>query len=257
MKKIFFSALIMLVMALLAMVWEASPALTQEKKTIVIASDGTIPFMHFLDVNNEMVGFSADYMKAAAKEGGYEVKLINIPWGDLFTGLRNKEFDAICSSVTITEDRKKVMDFSIPYFIAYQGIMVPIDSQVKFLPDLKGKKVGLLKDATSINTVNRIAGIESVVFDTVLEAVEELYNGRLDAVVFNDIEIDAFISGDDKYKGAFKVASVLNNPVDIEKYGVAVDKNNTEVLDLINKGIAGVRAKGIDHELLEKWLSKK
>ncbi len=233
----------------------ASPALAQEKKVITIATDATWPPFEFVNENKELVGFSVEYMKAAAQEGGYEVKIINAAWDGIFAGLVNKQYDAICSSVTITEERKKTMDFSTPYFTVRQAIIVPKDSTVKTLEDLKGKKAGSQISTTGTFAINKAGGIISTPYDEVGLAVEDLYLGRIDAVVCDDAVAANFIMETERYKEKLKIAAVLSSAEDEEQYGVAVRKGETEILDLINKGIAGVKAKGIDAELNKKWIS--
>lgn len=244
----------MLLMALMAVLM-ASPALAQEKKTLVIATDATWPPMEFVNEDKELVGFAMDYMKAAAEEGGYDLKIVNAAWDGIFAGLLNNQYDAICSSVTITDERKKSMDFSTPYFTVSQAIIVPKDSTITTLEELKGKRAGSQISTTGTFAVKSVPDIESVTYDEVGLAVEDLYNGRLDAVVCDDPVAANFILENDRYKNKLKIAAVLSNPDDEENYGVAVVKGNKEVLDLINKGIAGVKAKGIDKVLNEKWIT--
>ncbi|UQZ88207.1 basic amino acid ABC transporter substrate-binding protein [Deltaproteobacteria bacterium Smac51] len=230
----------------------AAPALAQKK--ITIASDATWPPMEYINSNKELVGFSVDYMKAAAEAGGYEVEIINAAWDGIFAGLLNKQYDAICSSVTITEERKKSMDFSIPYFTVRQAIIVPKDSPVKSLEDLKGKKAGSQISTTGTFAVNKAGGIQSITFDEVGLAVEDLFIGRIDAVVCDDAVASNFIMENEKYKDALKIAAVLDTPDAEEHYGVAVRKGNTEILELINKGIEGVKASGEEQILINKWI---
>ncbi len=233
----------------------SSAALAQEKKVITIATDATWPPMEFIDENKELVGYSIDYMRAAAAEAGYEVKLINAAWDGIFLGLLNDQYDAICSSVTITDERKQTMDFSTPYFTVRQAIIVPKDSPVKSLEDLKGKRAGSQISTTGTFAVNKVDGIESITFDEVGLAVEDLFLGRLDAVVCDDAVASNFIMENEKYRENLKIAAVLSADTDQELYGVAVRKGNQEILDLINKGIAGVQAKGIDQQLNKKWIT--
>lgn len=247
MKKL----LMLTVLASLALA--AAPALAQ-KKSIVIAADATWPPMEFIDANKQLVGYSVDYMKAAAEAGGYDVTLINAAWDGIFAGLLNKQYDAICSSVTITDERKKTMDFSTPYFTVRQAIIVPKDSGVKSLEDLKGKKAGSQISTTGTFAINRAGGIQSVTFDEVGLAVEDLYIGRIDAVVCDDAVAANFIMENDKYKEKLKIGGVLSNPEDEEFYGVAVRKGDAEVLEMINKGIQGVKDSGKEQELIKKWI---
>ncbi|MDR1922065.1 MAG: basic amino acid ABC transporter substrate-binding protein [Candidatus Adiutrix sp.] len=247
MKKLFAAAL------MLVLVIPAASAFAQ-KKTITIAADATWPPMEFLNQDKELVGFSVDYMKAAAEAAGYEAKIINAAWDGIFAGLVNKQYDAICSSVTITEERKKTMDFSTPYFTVRQAVIVPKDSPVKSIEDLKGKRAGSQISTTGTFAVNKIAGVESVTFDEVGLAVEDLYIGRLDAVVCDDAVASNFILDNDKYKEKLKIAAILNTPEAEEHYGVAVLKGDAETLALINKGIEAVKASGLDEELIKKWI---
>lgn len=248
MKKL----LVLAVLALSAIL--VTPALAQEKKSITIATDATWPPMEYIDANKELVGYSVDYMKAAAEAAGYEVKIINAAWDGIFAGLLNQQYDAICSSVTITEERKKTMDFSNPYFTVRQAIIVPKDSPVKTMEDLKGKRAGSQISTTGTFAINRTPGVQSVTFDEVGLAVEDLFIGRIDAVVCDDAVAANFIMENEKYKTRLKIAAVLSNPEDEEHYGVAVRKGQTDLLAEINRGIEGVKASGKEKELIEKWI---
>jgi len=234
----------------------AAPAMAQEKKRVIkIAADATWPPFEFVNEKKELTGFSVEYMKAAAKEGGYEVQIINAAWDGIFVGLLNKRYDAISSSVTITEERKKTMDFSIPYFVVSQAVIVPKNSTVSAFADLKGKKAGCQIGTTGNFAINKAEGVEAKTYDEVGLAVEDLALGRIDAVVCDDAVASNFIMENPKYKENLKIAFVLDTPDSEEFYGVAVRKGDAEVLALINKGIEGVKAKGIDKELHKKWIA--
>jgi polar amino acid transport system substrate-binding protein len=246
MKKLVTLCLFVLVASL------ATSAFAQKK--LVIAADATWPPMEFIDGDKKLVGLSIDYMRAAAEAGGYEVELINAAWDGIFAGLLNNQYDAICSSVTITEERKKTMDFSIPYFTVRQAVIVPKDSTVTTLEDLKGKRAGSQISTTGTFAIAKAGGIESVTFDEVGLAIEDLLIGRLDAVVCDDPVASNFIMENPKYKEALKIATVISTPGSEEFYGVAVKKGNAEALALINKGIEGVKASGKEQELINKWI---
>ena len=241
--------------ALVLMATLAVPALAQEKRTISIAFDATWPPFEFVNENKEITGFAVDYMKAAAEEGGYEIKVINAAWDGIFVGLLNKRYDAICSSVTITEERKKTMDFSIPYFTVSQAVIVPKTSTVATFGDLKGKKAGCQIGTTGNFAINKAEGVEARTYDEVGLAVEDLALGRIDAVVCDDAVASNFIMENPKYKENLKIAFVMDTPDSEELYGVAVRKGDAEALAIINKGIEGVKAKGIDKELHKKWIA--
>src|SRR5574344_1636935 len=101
----------------------SSTALAAEK--LVVASDTVWPPMELLEDQKNVVGYSTDYLKAVAKEAGLEVEFRSIAWDGIFAGLAAKQYDIIASSVTITPERQKVYDFSVPYYNVRQAIVVP------------------------------------------------------------------------------------------------------------------------------------
>jgi len=229
-------------------------AQTSWARTIIIAQDATWPPMEFVNENKEIVGFDTDYMKAAAKEAGYDVELKNVAWDGIFGGLAAGKYDAICSSVTITDERKKTMDFSIPYFKVRQALVVPKSSVAKTLDDMKGKTVGAQIGTTGYFAVKEVTGIEAKSYDEIGLAMEDLFNGRIDGVVCDDPVAAQYALQRSDYAAKLQIAAVLDTGD--EYYGVAVQKGNKEVLDLINEGIKAVQEKGIDKELRTKWIGQ-
>lgn len=223
-------------------------------RTIVIAQDATWPPMEFINENKEIVGFDTDYMKAAAKEAGYTVELKNVAWDGIFGGLAAGKYDAVCSSVTITEERKKTMDFSIPYFKVRQALVVPKSSTAKTLEEMKGKTVGAQIGTTGYFAIKEVKGIEAKSYDEIGLAMEDLFNGRIDGVVCDDPVAAQYALQRADYAAKLQIAAVLDTGD--EYYGVAVRKGNKEVLDLINQGIKAVQEKGIDKELRAKWIGQ-
>jgi polar amino acid transport system substrate-binding protein len=223
-------------------------------RTIVIATDATWPPMEFVNADKQIVGFDIDYMKAAAKEAGYNVEFKSVAWDGIFGGLEAGKYDAVCSSVTITDERKKTMDFSIPYFKVRQALVVPKASTAKTLEDMKGKTVGAQIGTTGYFAIKKVAGVDAKSYDEIGLAMEDLFNGRIDGVVCDDPVAAQYALQREEYKAKLKIAAVLDTGD--EYYGVAVKKGNTEVLDLLNKGIKAVEEKGIAKELRAKWIGQ-
>jgi polar amino acid transport system substrate-binding protein len=111
-----------LLAALLLLCTMIRPALAET--TIVFATDATWPPMEFVDAQKQVVGYAMDFMIAAGKEAGFKPVFKNTAWDGIFAGLAAKKYDAIVSSVSITEERKKAMDFSEPYFTVRQALIV-------------------------------------------------------------------------------------------------------------------------------------
>lgn len=226
-----------------------------EKMEIVFATDATWPPMEFVDANKEIVGYAIDYMKAAGQEAGFTPVFKAVAWDGIFAGLDADKYDAICSSVSITEERKKVMDFSEPYFKVRQALVVPADSTAQSLNDFKGKKVGSQISTTGTFAVKAVEGVISKTYDEVGLAIEDLFNGRIDAVVCDDPVAANYALANEKYKTKLKIAAVIETG-EVEYYGIAVRKGNSRILDPVNKGIQAVKAKGLDLELQKKWIGQ-
>lgn len=155
-------------------------------KTITFAADCTWPPMEMLDADKNIIGFAPELLEAMGKAGGYTVVIKNTAWDGIFAGLAAGKYDAISSSVSITEERKKAMDFSDPYFEVKQGVVVPKEAAVKSNADLKGKTVGAQIGTTGYFAAKKIKGATAKSYDEVGLAMEDLYNGRIDAVICDD-----------------------------------------------------------------------
>ncbi|MBT8763145.1 basic amino acid ABC transporter substrate-binding protein [Desulfohalobiaceae bacterium Ax17] len=220
-------------------------------RTIVFAVDATWPPMEFVNEDKEIVGYSIDYMKAAAKEAGFTPVFKNTAWDGIFAGLAGGNYDAICSSVSITPERKKAMDFSEPYFKVSQGLVVPKESKAKSLEDMKGKVVGAQIGTTGYFAVKKVPGVVAKSYDEIGLAMQDLLNGRIDGVVCDDPVAAQYALREPKFSEKLKIGAIIDSGD--EYYGIAVKKGNKEVLDLINKGIRAVKAKGIEKQIKEKW----
>lgn len=224
-------------------------------KTIVVAHDATWPPMEFMDTKRNIVGYSVDYIDAVAKEAGFTVEHKSVAWDGIFAGLAGKKYDVVSSSVTITQERGKVMDFSEPYYEVRQALIVPKGTEVKSIDDMKGKKLGAQIGTTGFMAIKKVSGITPLTFDEIGLAMAALSSGRLDGVVCDDPVASNYILENKEYAEKMKVALII--PADVpEYYGFAVAKGNKELVDLLNKGIAAVKAKGIEAELRKKWIAQ-
>lgn len=240
-----------IVLTLAMLLCVSGSALAQ--KTIVFAVDATWPPMEFMNSDKEIVGYAIDYMNAVAKAAGFTAVYKNVAWDGIFAGLATGKYDAVSSSVSITEKRQKVMDFSIPYFKVRQALIVPKDSGIKSMADLKGQKVGGQLGTTGYFAIKASPGVLPKSYDEVGLAMEDLKIGRIAAVVCDDPVAANYAMV--QYKDSLKIAGTIETG-DVEFYGIAIKKGNREVLDLINKGIESVRKTSYVQELQQKWIGQ-
>jgi len=233
----------------------SSVAVAAATPTLTVAHDATWPPMEYTDEKLNIVGYSVDYIDAVAKEAGFQVKHQNVAWDGIFAGLAGKQYDVIASSVTITDERKKVMDFSTPYYEVRQALITPKATEVKKLEDMVGKRVGAQIGTTGFMAAEKISGIKAITYDEIGLAMADLAAGRIEAVIADDPVASNFILDNKEYAEKMKVALVVDTD-EHEFYGFAVNKGNKEVLELLNKGIAAVKEKGIEDELRKKWIGQ-
>lgn len=222
------------------------------KTKLVIASDATWPPMEFVNESKEIVGFGPDMLMAISKATGVEIEIKNTAWDGIFAGLAAGSYDAISSSVTITDERKKEMDFTEPYCNAGQVLVVQKSTTgVTTLADLKGKKVGAQIGTTGAIEIGKVDGVTLASYDEVGLAFEDLALGRIAGVVADSPIAADFALQNDKFKGNLMIVGV---PFTDEWLGLAVKKGDAATLKLLNDGLAKIKADGTLDAISKKWL---
>ena len=242
-----------LAVSLLSLLLCASVAFAE--KPLVVASDPTFPPNEMLNKDKEIVGFSIDYIKAVGKEAGFDVQVKNIAWDGIFAALASNQVDVIAASVSITDKRKKAMLFTDPYYELHQAVVLPLGKEIKDLEELAGKRVGGQIGTTAMVQTIPASKIKMIVktYDEVGLAFEDLAKGNIDAVICDDPVAKFNANKKQEYAGKLKVAFITG---DVEFYGFAVRKSDTDLVKKLNEGIKAVKEKGIDKQVVEKWIGK-
>lgn len=215
---------------------------------LALLTDATFRPMEFKDEKGTIVGFDIDIAEAFAKSLGVQLEIQNINWDGIFVGLKQGKGDLIMSSVTITDERKKEMAFSQPYYAAGQMIVVPADnSTIKGPDDLKGKTVSVQIDTTGQEAAEKIGGIEIRKFDGGAEAMLAVEQGKVDAGV-----IDAMVALD-FVKNHPKVKVVDKKPFTSEDLGAAFQKDAEDLVKAFNDFLDAAKKDGTYEKILQKW----
>lgn len=236
-------------LVLLALGCLAGNALAKE---IVFAVDATYPPMEMIDANKNITGFCPDIVMALGKAGGFTPVLKNTAWDGIFAGLSAGKYDAIASSVSITEERKQTMDFTAPYFEVQQGVVVPKGQSITSLADLAGKKVASQMGTTGYFACKKIEGADPKPYDEIGLAMEDLYNGRVDAVIADSMVASDYALQNEQYSQKLTLAFMVQSD-DPEYLGFAVNKGNTELVELLNQALAAIKANGEYDAIYTKW----
>ncbi|MGH8104403.1 MAG: basic amino acid ABC transporter substrate-binding protein [bacterium] len=216
-----------------------------------VGTDPTFPPFESKDPNSQdIVGFDMDLLKAIAAEIGVKAEIIASPFDAIIPGLSTKKWDAIVSAMTITEERAKQVDFSNPYYLSAQAIIVRNDnSAIHGEADLKGKTLGVQLGTTGETEANKITGAKVIKFDTGTTPFDDLLKGKVDAVIMDRPAAVKII----KVKGRMKI---VGKPLTAESYGIAVRKGDSALLNAINTALRKLKDSGQLAALESKWLTK-
>jgi len=215
-----------------------------------VGTNAEYPPFESVDDAGNVIGFDADIMNAIAEKAGFKYEFVNTRWDGIFVALQSGEFDAVISAATITDERAEIVDFSDPYFNAGQMIAVRVADKDKIssVADLDGLKVGVQLGTTGDQWLSDNTQAEVVRYDEITLAFQALGNGDVDAV-FNDGPTSSDIIQANPEIGA----TLVGEPITDEFYGIAVNKEKGDLLEMINKGLTDIRADGTYDEIYNKW----
>ncbi|WP_328556260.1 MULTISPECIES: basic amino acid ABC transporter substrate-binding protein [unclassified Streptomyces] len=203
------------------------------------------------EIDGKVQGFDVSLIDLVAKNLGVKQTIVDTPFENFKTGafLNSEQCDLAAAGMTITEERKKNVDFSDPYFDATQAVLVDKNSGINSFADLKGQKVGAQAQTTG-EEYAKSKGLDPVSFESSDAVLNGLRTGQVKAVVIDYPVVQGWLK-DKANADAFKVADNLNTG---EQYGFTVKKGNTKLVAAINKAIADAKADGTYKKLYEKWI---
>ncbi|MBZ4653221.1 MAG: amino acid transporter substrate-binding protein [Peptococcaceae bacterium] len=231
----------------------AENSLERVKKAgkIVAGLDDAYPPMGFRNEKGELVGFDIDMAKEISKRIGVEIVWQPTVWDTVVASLKAKKFDVIISGMNITEKRLAEVNFAGPYGKAGQALVVKANNEtIKSLKDVKPGKLGTQSGSTGYEYAKKagFADDQMKLYKEFPLAFNDLNNGRLDAIIIDAFAVKTYL---DKKPGTFKqVGEIMGD----EKIGIAVRKEDKELLEALNKAIDEMKKDGTLKKISEKWL---
>lgn len=234
--------------ALLAL---AAPLAAQAAEPIRVATDATFPPMEFVE-NGKRTGFDVELVEALGKAMGRPIEWIDIDFKGLVPGLVSRRFDMAVSAIYITDERKKVVDFTVPYYAGGLVVMAKDGNKAIAKPaDLAGKKVSVQVGTKSVSFLKEKYPQAQLVE---VEKNQEMFNlvdiGRVDAAVTGKPAAYQYA----RTKGGLKV---LPEQLTVEEYGMAVRKDLPELTKALNEALAKLKADGAYDKIVAKWFPMK
>ncbi len=214
-----------------------------------VGTDATFPPMEFVD-NGKRTGFDIELMEAIAKNMGKQIEWIDIDFKGLIPGLISKRFDMAVSAIYITDERKKVVDFTDPYYAGGLVAMVKDNNTaIKKLADLDGKKVSV---QVGTKSVSYLAEKFPKVLRVEVEKNQEMFSlvdiGRADAAVTGKPAAYQYV----RTRGGLRV---LDEQLTVEEYGMALRKDTPELTKAVNAALIKLKADGTYAAIVKKWFS--
>lgn len=217
-------------------------------KELVFATDTAfVPFS--FKKGDQYVGFDVDLWDAIAKKMGVTYKLQPMDFAGIVPGIQAGQIDVAMAGMTITDMRKKVIDFSDPYYNSGLLLLVREDSPIRSIDDLKDKIIALKTGTGSVVYANEhLKDVEQRQFPNVDNAYLELQTGRVDAVLHDAPNVLYYVvtAGHGKVK-------TVGQTLEAQQYGAAFKKGNGDLLKQYNAALHQLRANGTYAQIYKKW----
>ncbi|MFJ8466752.1 transporter substrate-binding domain-containing protein [Streptomyces swartbergensis] len=203
------------------------------------------------EIDGKVQGFDVSLIDLVAKDLGVRQDIVDQPFENFKTGgsLNAGQCDLAAAGMTITEERKKNVDFSDPYFNATQAVLVDKKSGIGSFAGLKGKKLGAQAQTTGEDYA-KSKGLDPVSFESSDAVLNGLRTGQVQAVIIDYPVVQGWLK-DKANADAFEVVDNLDTG---EQYGFTVKKGNTKLRAAINKAIQDAKADGTYKRLYEQWI---
>ena len=229
---------------------EQSAAITKTEGVITFGTNAEFPPFEFVASNgviDQYDGIDMAIAKQIAEDNGMTAAVENMEFDSLLIALQNGQIDAAIAGMTVTEERLESVDFSTPYYMATQVMIVKEDSDIAAAADMADKKICVVQGYTGEICVQDL-GYPYEAFKKGTEAVMELVNGKCDVVVIDSATAQKYVGDNEGLKIVEDSAAFES-----EEYAIAVRKGNTELLDMINKAVEAKLADGTISELGVKY----
>jgi polar amino acid transport system substrate-binding protein len=224
----------------------------KQSGVLVVATSADYPPFESIDEKDgkTVIGFDADIADAIAKKLGVKVEYKNMDFKGLLAALVEGKANIIIAGYSSDEERRKSVDFSDVYFVDKQLLIIKGDNtSIKTAADMKGKKIGAQLGTTCEKAAQSIQGINYKAMDKVDQLMLEVKNGRLDGVVVNLTVAMEYI----KSLGGLTAVDIPELNTNPTGYSVAVQKGDTELVNIINGVIKEMKSNGEYDKLLTKW----
>ena len=221
---------------------------TVTEGVLTMSTNAAFPPYESTDDSGNVVGIDADIAAAIAEKLGLKLQIDDMDFDGALAAAQSGKSDIVMAGVTVTDERKAVMDFSDSYATGIQSIIVPEGSDIASPDDLAGKKIGTQRGTTGYIYCSDDFGDDNVVaYDDGLTAVQALNNGQVDAVVIDNAPAKEFVA-------ANPGLVILDTSYAEEDYAIGMAKGSS-LEDAVNAALEELKANGTLQSIVDKYIT--
>ena len=234
----------------------ASLTCAQARELLRVGTEPTFAPFEFLDTKTkEFSGFDIDLIRAVADKAGYDVKILNMGFDALLPAIMTGTIDVVASGMSITPERAERVAFTKPYYQTGLSMLVRKADAQKFakFDDLAGRPIAVQIGTTGADKAKSIKDAKVTAFNTTSDAFMALSTGSADAVILDRPVIGYFLKSQPKLAKNLQLQPAME---DAASFGFAVKKDNTALLEKLNKAYDELEASGEARKIFEKWFAE-
>ena len=232
----------------------------QQQKSITVGFDNTFVPMGFEEKNGNYAGFDIELAKYVSKKLGITVHFQPIDWDMKETELQNGTIDAIWNGYSATDERREKVAFTIPYMQNTQILVVKKTSGIHSVEDMTGKVLGAQNGSSGMLDFeehpevlkNRVKGGDADQYQSVNEAIIDLKNDRIDALLIDRVYADYYLTTE----GIADEYDTIPSGFESESFAVGVRPADKKLLEALNQAFKELYQAGIFQQISQKWFGE-
>ena len=232
----------------------------QQQKSITVGFDNTFVPMGFEEKNGNYTGFDIELAKYVSKKLGITVHFQPIDWDMKETELQNGTIDAIWNGYSATDERREKVAFTIPYMQNTQILVVKKTSGIHSVEDMTGKVLGAQNGSSGMLDFeehpevlkNRVKGGDADQYQSVNEAIIDLKNDRIDALLIDRVYADYYLTTE----GIADEYDTIPSGFESESFAVGVRPADKKLLEALNQAFKELYQEGIFQQISQKWFGE-
>ena len=232
----------------------------QQQKSITVGFDNTFVPMGFEEKNGDYAGFDIELAKYVSKKLGITVHFQPIDWDMKETELQNGTIDAIWNGYSATDERREKVAFTIPYMQNTQILVVKKTSGIHSVEDMTGKVLGAQNGSSGMLDFeehpevlkNRVKGGDADQYQSVNEAIIDLKNDRIDALLIDRVYADYYLTTE----GIADEYDTIPSGFESESFAVGVRPADKKLLKALNQAFKELYQEGVFQQISQKWFGE-